>query len=78
MTLARIGAIAERRWGLISTAQAANAGVSRKQVSRMATSGALERVTQGTTGGFRGFRGWRVLEEGSRQARPPGAPDRLR
>jgi predicted transcriptional regulator of viral defense system len=46
-TLDRIGRIAERRWGLITTAQAEDARVSRKQLSRMASAGALERVTQG-------------------------------
>jgi predicted transcriptional regulator of viral defense system len=46
-TLVRLGSIAERRWGLITTAQAEDAGVSRKQLSRMASAGAIERVTQG-------------------------------
>lgn len=46
-TLARLGTVAERRWGLITTAQAEGVGVSRKQLSRMASSGALERVAQG-------------------------------
>lgn len=46
-TLAQLGAIAERRWGLLTTSQAESAGVSRKQLSRMASAGALERVTQG-------------------------------
>lgn len=46
-TPARLGAVAERRWGLITTAQAEMVGVSRKQLSRMASSGALERVAQG-------------------------------
>lgn len=46
-TLARLGSIAERRWGLITTAQAADAGVTRKQLSRMASAGAVERVAQG-------------------------------
>lgn len=46
-TLARLGAVAERRWGLITTAQAERVGVSRKQLSRMSSSGALERVAQG-------------------------------
>ncbi|MGH3349559.1 MAG: type IV toxin-antitoxin system AbiEi family antitoxin domain-containing protein [Nocardioides sp.] len=46
-TLAKLGEIAERRWGLVTTAQADDAGVSRKQLSRMASSGALERVAQG-------------------------------
>lgn len=46
-TLVRLGSIAERRWGLITTAQAEDAGVSRKQLSRMASAGAIERVAQG-------------------------------
>ncbi|WP_020388485.1 type IV toxin-antitoxin system AbiEi family antitoxin domain-containing protein [Kribbella catacumbae] len=46
-TLVRLGSIAERRWGLVTTAQAEDAGVSRKQLSRMASAGALERVAQG-------------------------------
>ncbi|MFT4216691.1 MAG: type IV toxin-antitoxin system AbiEi family antitoxin domain-containing protein [Micropruina sp.] len=47
VTLAKLGAVAERRWGLVTTAQAEGAGVSRKQLSRMASSGALERVAHG-------------------------------
>src|ERR1035437_9628602 len=46
-TLTRLGAIAERRWGLVTTAQAEAAGVARKQLSRMASTGAIERVAQG-------------------------------
>ena len=46
-TLARLGSIAERRWGLVTTAQAGGAGVSRKQLARMASAGAIERVAQG-------------------------------
>ena len=46
-TLVRLGSIAERRWGLVTTAQAEDAGVSRKQLSRMASAGAIERVAQG-------------------------------
>ncbi|WP_026163792.1 type IV toxin-antitoxin system AbiEi family antitoxin domain-containing protein [Kribbella catacumbae] len=46
-TLVRLGSIAERRWGLVTTAQAEDAGVSRKQLSRMASTGAIERVAQG-------------------------------
>ena len=45
--LAQLGAIAERRWGLLTTSQAESAGVTRKQLSRMASSGALERIAQG-------------------------------
>ena len=47
VTLVRLGAVAERRWGLVTTAQAEMVGVSRKQLSRMASSGALERVAHG-------------------------------
>jgi predicted transcriptional regulator of viral defense system len=43
----RLGAIAEQRWGLVTTAQAEQAGVTRKQLSRMASTGVLERVAQG-------------------------------
>ena len=46
-TLARLSSVAERRWGLVTTAQAEDAGVSRKQLARMASAGALERVAQG-------------------------------
>jgi predicted transcriptional regulator of viral defense system len=46
-TLARLGPVAERRWGLVTTAQAEDAGVSRKQLARMASAGAVERVAQG-------------------------------
>jgi predicted transcriptional regulator of viral defense system len=46
-TLARLGSIAERRWGLVTTAQAESADVSRKQLARMASAGAIERVAQG-------------------------------
>jgi predicted transcriptional regulator of viral defense system len=47
VTLAKLGEIAERRWGLVTTTQAGEAGVSRKQLSRMTAAGALERVAQG-------------------------------
>lgn len=46
-TLVRLGAIAERRWGLVTTAQAGSVGISRKQLARMASSGAIERIAQG-------------------------------
>jgi predicted transcriptional regulator of viral defense system len=46
-TLVRLGSIAERRWGLVTTAQAEDAGVSRKQLARMASAGAIDRVAQG-------------------------------
>lgn len=39
--------LAEQRWGLVTTAQAAQVGVSRAQMSYMATSGTLVRVAQG-------------------------------
>lgn len=45
--MVRLGSIAERRWGLVTTAQAEDAGVTRKQLSRMASTGAIERVAQG-------------------------------
>ncbi len=43
----RLGAVAELQWGLVTTAQAADEGVTRLQLSRMAQAGALERVAQG-------------------------------
>lgn len=46
-TLVALGSIAERRWGLFTTAQAEGAGIARKQLSRMASTGAIERVTHG-------------------------------
>lgn len=46
-TLARLGSIAERRWGLLTTAQATSAGVSRKQLVRLAASGVIERIAHG-------------------------------
>jgi len=46
-TLARLGPIAERRWGLFTTAQAETAGVSRKQLTRLTAAGAVERVAHG-------------------------------
>ena len=46
-TLVRLGSVAERRWGLVTTAQAEDAGVSRKQLARMASAGAIERVAHG-------------------------------
>jgi len=42
-----LGAIAELQWGLLTTRQAADVGVSRLQLSRLAAAGALERVDQG-------------------------------
>lgn len=46
-TLVALGSIAERRWGLFTTAQAEAAGVARKKLSRMASTGAIERVAHG-------------------------------
>lgn len=46
-TVARLGSLAERRWGLFTTAQAGAAGVARKQLVRMASSGVIERVARG-------------------------------
>ncbi|GEB95939.1 transcriptional regulator [Microbacterium lacticum] len=46
-TIAKLGAIAAERWGMVTTAQAANAGISRKTLSSLTTSGALERLAQG-------------------------------
>lgn len=46
-TIAKLGAIAAERWGMVTTAQAAEVGVSRKTLSNLAASGALERLAQG-------------------------------
>jgi predicted transcriptional regulator of viral defense system len=46
-TLARLGAVAERHWGMLTTAEAGAAGVSRNQLSRMAAAGAITRVAHG-------------------------------
>lgn len=46
-TLARLGSLAERRWGLFTTAQAETAGVTRKQLVRMTSTGVIERVSHG-------------------------------
>ncbi len=43
----RLGSIAERRWGLFTTAQAEASGVARKHLVRMAAAGAIERVARG-------------------------------
>jgi predicted transcriptional regulator of viral defense system len=43
----RLGVIAEQRWGLVTTRQAVQVGVSRKQMSRLAAGGALVRIVQG-------------------------------
>lgn len=46
-TVSRLGVLAERRWGMFTTAQAEAVGVSRKQLVRMTASGVLERLAQG-------------------------------
>lgn len=46
-TIAKLGAIAAERWGMVTTAQAANAGISRKTLSSLTAAGALERLAQG-------------------------------
>ena len=46
-TIAKLGSIATEQWGMITTAQAGNAGVSRKTLSSLTASGALERLAQG-------------------------------
>ncbi|UYO96386.1 type IV toxin-antitoxin system AbiEi family antitoxin domain-containing protein [Microbacterium sp. M28] len=46
-TIARLGAIASERWGMLTAAQAAEADISRKVLSRLAASGAIERLAQG-------------------------------
>lgn len=45
--LGQLGVIAEQQWGMVTTAQAAEVGISRQQLARMAASGAIERVAQG-------------------------------
>lgn len=46
-TVARLGQVAERRWGLVTTEQAAAVDVSRNALSRLTATGALVRVGQG-------------------------------
>lgn len=46
-TTARLAAVAEQRWGLVTTEQAAGVGVNRNTLTRMTASGALTRVAQG-------------------------------
>lgn len=46
-TIAKLGAIAAERWGMVTTAQAAKVGVSRKTLSSLTASGSLERLAQG-------------------------------
>ncbi|MDQ4503588.1 type IV toxin-antitoxin system AbiEi family antitoxin domain-containing protein [Sinomonas sp. ASV322] len=43
----RLGDLAENRWGLVTTARAEAAGISRKQMSRLAALGMIVRVAQG-------------------------------
>lgn len=45
--LVELSDLAAEQWGLVTTAQAVAAGVSRQAVARMAASGALERVRHG-------------------------------
>ncbi len=47
VTLAQLGEVAEAHWGLVTTAEAVEAGVSRNQLSRLAAAGALTRVIHG-------------------------------
>ena len=47
VTLAQLGEVAEAHWGLVTTAEALEAGVSRNQLSRLAAAGALTRVIHG-------------------------------
>ncbi|WP_337007284.1 type IV toxin-antitoxin system AbiEi family antitoxin domain-containing protein [Microbacterium sp. LB12] len=46
-TIAELGELAAERWGMFTTAQAARAGVSRKTLSGLSSSGAIHRVAQG-------------------------------
>lgn len=46
-TIALLGELAAHRWGLFTTSDAEAAGVRRKQLTRMAASGAIERLAQG-------------------------------
>lgn len=45
--MGRLGSLAERRWGLFTTAQAEAVGVARKQLVRMTSAGVIERVCHG-------------------------------
>ena len=45
--MARLGDVADNRWGLVTTARAEVIGISRKQMSRLAADGAVVRVAQG-------------------------------
>ena len=46
-TIAKLGELAAERWGMFTTAQAADAGVSRKTLSGLSSAGAILRVAQG-------------------------------
>lgn len=46
-TVARLGAIAERRWGLFTSSQAVAAGITYKQLTRLTANGVVERVIHG-------------------------------
>jgi predicted transcriptional regulator of viral defense system len=46
-TLTKLGDLAGHHWGLVTTAQAGAAGVSRAQLARMAAAGAFTRVAHG-------------------------------
>jgi predicted transcriptional regulator of viral defense system len=45
--MARLAEIAEQRWGLVTTEQAATVNVSRNTLTRLTSTGALVRVAQG-------------------------------
>jgi len=45
--VAELGRLAQMQWGLVTTRQAAAAGVSRLQLSRMTAAGVLERIAHG-------------------------------
>lgn len=47
VTVARLGSLAGRRWGLFTTAQAEAMGVARKQLVRLTSAGVIERVSHG-------------------------------
>lgn len=47
VTMARLGSLAERRWGLFTTAQAEAVGVARKQLVRLTSAGVIKRVSHG-------------------------------
>lgn len=46
-TIAKLGELAAERWGMFTTAQAADAGISRKTLSGLSSAGAILRVAQG-------------------------------